>query len=507
MGLKDRFERLSSAYRLALSAILAAIAYYLCALFGLSLSFKPDYIAALWPPNAILLAILLLTEPRKWVWFLLVVPFAELAADLPSGIPLTMALGFVGADYIEVLTAAILLRNFSQTPPEFDNTRKTSIYIICCVLIAPFVAAFPGALATSTGQTDPAFMARWSRWFISDALTHLLVTPAIVLWVTWKFSEIRRRPFVYYIELFCLTTLLLSLSIVTLSGSWLDIEKFPSMIYIPLPVLLWASVRFGPRGIFSSAVLYAMISVWMASHGAGPFTEHTIDQNVINLQLYLSITLTPMLFLSALIEDRKRTENLLKTSEHQYRMLFMNNIAAILIIDPDTATIIDANPAACSFYGYSVDALTGMKISDINIMSEAEIAEEMKCAKDEEKNHFNFRHQLADKTVRDVEVYSGPITFGGKTMLCSIVHDVFERKQVEIERENLIRKLQNALSEVKTLRGFLPICASCKKIRDDKGYWNQIEAYISEHSHAQFSHGLCPDCARKFYPGYYTEPD
>ena len=92
-------------------------------------------------------------------------------------------------------------------------------------------------------------------------------------------------------------------------------------------------------------------------------------------------------------------------------------------------------------------------------------------------------------------------------MLCSIVHDIFERKKIELEREKLIRKLQSALSEVKTLRGFLPICASCKKIRDDKGYWNQIEAYISAHSDARFSHGLCPDCVRRLYPDLDIDRD
>jgi len=74
-----------------------------------------------------------------------------------------------------------------------------------------------------------------------------------------------------------------------------------------------------------------------------------------------------------------------------------------------------------------------------------------------------------------------------------------ERKRVEVEREKLIGDLQKALSEVKKLSGFLPICASCKKIRDDKGYWNQIEAYIHDHSEAQFSHGICPDCKKKLY--------
>lgn len=72
-------------------------------------------------------------------------------------------------------------------------------------------------------------------------------------------------------------------------------------------------------------------------------------------------------------------------------------------------------------------------------------------------------------------------------------------------QQKLIAELQGALARIKTLRGMLPICASCKKVRDDKGYWSQIEAYISEHSEAEFSHGLCPECAQKLYPTYYAQ--
>jgi hypothetical protein len=78
--------------------------------------------------------------------------------------------------------------------------------------------------------------------------------------------------------------------------------------------------------------------------------------------------------------------------------------------------------------------------------------------------------------------------------------EIERRKQAEREREKLIGDLQEALSEVKTLRGFLPICAHCKKIRDDEGYWQQIEMYIQQRSEAQFSHGICPECARSLYP-------
>jgi hypothetical protein len=78
--------------------------------------------------------------------------------------------------------------------------------------------------------------------------------------------------------------------------------------------------------------------------------------------------------------------------------------------------------------------------------------------------------------------------------------DITERKRLEEEKENAVADLQKALSEVKKLSGFLPICASCKKIRDDTVYWSEVESYISEHSDTKFSHGICPDCMRKLYP-------
>lgn len=82
-----------------------------------------------------------------------------------------------------------------------------------------------------------------------------------------------------------------------------------------------------------------------------------------------------------------------------------------------------------------------------------------------------------------------------------------ERREYEEERERLITELRNALANVKTLRGLLPMCAGCKKIRDDEGYWSQIESYLQQHSEAEFSHGLCPDCARELYGEYYEETE
>lgn len=77
--------------------------------------------------------------------------------------------------------------------------------------------------------------------------------------------------------------------------------------------------------------------------------------------------------------------------------------------------------------------------------------------------------------------------------------------QLEVLVQERTAELQDALSKVKTLSGFLPICASCKNVRDDKGYWQQIEAYIKDHSDAVFSHSICPSCAAKLYPDIFPE--
>ncbi len=76
-----------------------------------------------------------------------------------------------------------------------------------------------------------------------------------------------------------------------------------------------------------------------------------------------------------------------------------------------------------------------------------------------------------------------------------------------IERKKLLIQLEHSTKEIRKLRGFLPICANCKKIRDDKGYWTQVETYISSHSETEFSHGICPDCAKKLYPKIYGKDE
>jgi len=114
-----------------------------------------------------------------------------------------------------------------------------------------------------------------------------------------------------------------------------------------------------------------------------------------------------------------------------YRMMFLENRAVMLLIDPNDGTIRDASVGACQYYGYSLSELTAMKISDINTLSKSEVAVEMRRAMEGPKNHFNFRHRLASGEIRDVEVYSNPISLGGQKFLFSVIHDITERTRIE----------------------------------------------------------------------------
>ena len=130
-------------------------------------------------------------------------------------------------------------------------------------------------------------------------------------------------------------------------------------------------------------------------------------------------------------EELLRVTSSLQQNESQYKSLFANNHSVMLLIDPETGEIKDANVAACFYYGWSHGELCKKNISDINTLSSDELAKELQRAKAEKRKHFFFKHCLANGEVRDVEIYSGPIHYGGTTLLYSLVHDITDRKIAE----------------------------------------------------------------------------
>jgi PAS domain S-box-containing protein len=210
------------------------------------------------------------------------------------------------------------------------------------------------------------------------------------------------------------------------------------------------------------------------------------------------------------ITERKRMEEALRESEIKFRSATQSANDAIISSD-ESGNIVFWNNAALEMFGYQEKEIIGRSLTIL-------MPENFRAAHQKGLSEHPSKgdSRIIGKTVEmigltkdggqfPIELSISSWKSGKELFYTGVIRDISERKQIEQERDQLIKDLQRSLATVKRLSGMLPICASCKKIRDDKGYWNQIEAYIHEHSDATFSHGICPECAKKLYPEYYKE--
>ncbi|MBG0791625.1 MAG: PAS domain S-box protein [Desulfovibrionaceae bacterium] len=170
------------------------------------------------------------------------------------------------------------------------------------------------------------------------------------------------------------------------------------------------------------------------------------------------------------ITRRIEAGKVLKEREQQYRAFFENNHAIMLLVEPKTGNVVDANPAACQFYGYSRKKMLTMNMSQINALDEEAVFREMQLAWEEKRTHFILKHVLSDGSFRDVEVYSGPIMVQGHQLLYSVIHDVTTRIRLEAEMKTLATT--DALTGVDNRHQFF--CAGSRELGRSQRYRNSL---------------------------------
>jgi len=173
--------------------------------------------------------------------------------------------------------------------------------------------------------------------------------------------------------------------------------------------------------------------------------------------------------------ERDWAEKSLRESENRYSSIFNNKHAVMLLIDPDTAEIVDANPAACSFYGYTSSELTAKKITDINGLSNEQVFQEMEQARSGHQQLFLFQHRLASGETRSVEIYKGPIIVNGKELMYAIVHDITDRKRAEEELNKYRHHLEDMVEERTS-----QLTAANEQLRQEIVERRQIEKTLRE---------------------------
>ncbi|HYA89180.1 MAG TPA: PAS domain S-box protein, partial [Nitrospirota bacterium] len=209
------------------------------------------------------------------------------------------------------------------------------------------------------------------------------------------------------------------------------------------------------------------------------------------------------------VTERRRVEEELRQSEERFRRIFEDSPLGMTILAPN-GRLVKVNKAYCEMLRYPEEELVGRSIQEITHPDDKEkSAEVTRQAFEGETSlfHLEKRYVKKNQEILWVEVNATTVQDQeGKVLYClGMIQDISERKVAEQERVQLISQLMDALAKIKTLKGLIPICAWCKKIRDDSGYWTRVETYIGQHADVSFTHCICPTCLSKVHPATYLD--
>jgi PAS domain S-box-containing protein len=302
-------------------ALLVALGYYLTAKIGFAFALQPGSVSTLWMPNSILLAGLLLVPRRSW-WIIVVATCpAHFASELQSGVPTAMILSWFISNSLQALFGAFFICNFVEDGVRFDKLRDLTIFLVFGAFLAPFLSSFLDvALVKLNGWGNSSYWEIWRVRCLSNILATLTLVPVIITWVTGGFTAVRNASWWRYFEAGILIAGLFTVGLTVFnSPNWLT-EKTPSMLYWPLPFLLWATVRFGPQGISTALLLVMFLAISGATHGQGPFVENSSAANALSIQWFLIVVSIPLMALAAVIQERRRAEKAARHNEEHLAM-------------------------------------------------------------------------------------------------------------------------------------------------------------------------------------------
>jgi len=307
-------RRTPPAVRLALKVLLVGVLCHLSTEIGFAHKFPPHYISALWPTNAIVFAVLVVTPVRHWWAYISAGYLTAVVYDGSEGFP---AFLFNVADLIEILPAALVVRRFADGVRAFDSLRSLVVYIVGAAVLAPFLSAFVAAFVGGT----QSYWFYWHVWFLSEALAYLVLAPAIITGIAAARAAPGRVSLARSLEAGLLACGLLAISVLVFGGPAAGEGSIPVLVYLPLPFLLWAAVRFGPTGVNTALLTVAFLAISGVVHGRGPFATGAPAENVLPLQLFLVTLSLPLMLLAALIAERRARTSILRESEARFRTL------------------------------------------------------------------------------------------------------------------------------------------------------------------------------------------
>ena len=364
--------------------LFVAITYYLGAEAAFEIGTLSDRIfAPFWPPNIVLFCTLLLVPKRQWWLYIVAIFPAHVIAEVAVGMPLAQLLVAFATNCAVAILNAVGVRWLLKQPPWFATLRAASIYILITAGIGPAIAAFGGAFVQILGGVRMAdYWMCWGNWFMANALGSATLGPVFLTWFSGdpRAERLNRRrkaeAFILAITLGAVCAVAFQVRLGTTEPGFL-----PALLYSPLPLILWAAIRFGQRGASGAILVVTVVSIWQNLHESAMFINSSPEKNVLALQVFLMGVAVPIFFLGAAIDEVRRsgektrelTGALLRAQDEERRRIArdlhdstgQNLVVAGLIVDRLRRTV----PQASESFTAELDEILQRSISEIRTVS------------------------------------------------------------------------------------------------------------------------------------------
>jgi PAS domain S-box-containing protein len=406
------------------TVLFVTVSIYLATLAGFALRLPNSGIGFVWPPNAILLAVFLLLPTNCWLLVVGAALAGHMAAHTQNGLALgAQAVSFLG-NASQALLGAWIMRLYADSKPHLDDLRSAVVFVAAAVA-APLVASIaPAFVYIQLGWAPNVWIAFRAR-VLSNVTTVLLLAPMIFL-APAAIAELRRRPG-RAVEFFGLLAGLILVH--SVAFRWIPAGSIglPALLYLPLPLLLWAAVRFGPFGLSAALTVVALQWIPNARDGVGPFVSGTPVTSVISLQMFLIVASIPLLLLAALSEARTRWDSALRQSEARNSAI-LNAIPDLMFLQTAEGVYLDYHAKDPRTLLVSPEHFLGKRNEDV---LPPPLAAEFKTAFATAGEHSPSVVQYALPIQGEERTYQARVVRCDGDKRLSIVQDVTERTRAE----------------------------------------------------------------------------
>ena len=301
------------------NVFIVAIAYYLGAEIAFLIGTLSDRIfAPFWPPNIVLFCALLVTPPRQWWIYIAAALPAHTLAELGVGMPMPQLIVAFVTNCLVAIANAFAVQRLMVEPPWFGTIRKTIIYVLITAFLSPAFCALGGAFVQILGGGSiDDYGLFWARWYASNALGSLTLGPIAMICIE-STTRPRLAPAGRAVEAAIVAALLIAACIVAFEDlPSIATGYLPLLLYLPLPIIIWAAVRFGAKGASGAIFVISVALIWRTLNGPSLFDIGSPEANVFGMQLFLIGLSPPILLLGSAIEETRRAERTTRESEER----------------------------------------------------------------------------------------------------------------------------------------------------------------------------------------------